>query len=200
MKDAAANGPRNKDGLANYSFSESLRDGRSVVIRAIRPDDRGLFHDALGKISPQSLYFRLFSGKRSFSDEELKPFLSVDFINTVALLAVLNKEGAEEIVGGGRYIRMDTPGPGQSAEVAFLVEDAYQGLGIGSRIFKHLAAIARASGVTHFEAGVLPSNMNMLRLFARSGLPITKAVTRDSVHLTIQLNPGQGSSPAAGAG
>ncbi len=110
MKDAAKD-PGNMDDLANYSFSELLRDGRSVVIRAIRPDDRGLFHDALGKISPQSLYFRLFSGKRSFSDEELKPFFSVDFINTVALLAVLNKEGAEEIVGGGRYIRMDTPRP-----------------------------------------------------------------------------------------
>ena len=199
MKDAAKD-PGNMDDLANYSFSELLRDGRSVVIRAIRPDDRGLFHDALGKISPQSLYFRLFSGKRSFSDEELKPFFSVDFINTVALLAVLNKEGAEEIVGGGRYIRMDTPGPGRSAEVAFLVEDAYQGLGIGSRIFRHLAAIARASGITHFEAEVLPSNANMLRLFSRSGLPITKAVTRDSVHLKIQLNPGQGGSPAAGAG
>jgi len=72
-----------------------------------------------------------------------------------------------------------------------LLDDRHQGLGIGSRIFKHLAAIARESGITHFEAEVLPSNGAMLRLFARSGLPIEKTVTGDSVHVTIELVPAE---------
>jgi hypothetical protein len=56
-----------------------------------------------------------------------------------------------------------------------------------SRIFKHLVAIARASGITQFEAEVLPSNEGMLRLFSRTGLPVAQARTRDSVHVMIEL-------------
>jgi RimJ/RimL family protein N-acetyltransferase len=102
---------------------------------------------------------------------------------------VLDKDGSDQIVGGGRYIRIDPSGTGQSAEVAFLIDDAHQGLGIGSRLFKHLVAIGRESGITQFEAEVLPSNAAMLGLFARSGLPVAKTVTRDSVHVTIQFAP-----------
>ena len=171
----------NMDDAARYSFSEPLRDGRSVLIRAIRPDDKGLLVDTLGKISPQSLYFRLFSAKRKFSDDELKQVTVVDFVNIVALVAVLEKDGIDRIVGGGRYIRMEPSGTGQSAEVAFLIDDAHQGLGIGSRLFKHLVMIARGSGITQFEAEVLPSNARMLRLFTRGGFPVATTMTRDSV-------------------
>ena len=178
----------NMDDAARYSFSEPLRDGRSVLIRAIRPDDKGLLVDTLGKISPQSLYFRLFSAKRKFSDDELKQVTVVDFVNIVALVAVLEKDGIDRIVGGGRYIQTGSSRAVRKAEVAFLTDDAYQGLGIGSRILKHLVIIARASGITQFEAEVLPSNEGMLKLFTRSGLPLARATSRDSIHVTVELN------------
>ncbi len=173
----------------NYTFTEHLRDGRPVTLRAIRPDDKGSLIDALNKVSPQSLYLRLFSGKRKFSDEEMNQISKVDFVNVVALVAVLPEGGADKIVGGGRYVRIGKSGVRQSAEVAFLIDDTHQGLGIGSRIFKHLVAIARESGITHFEAEVLPSNAAMLNLFARSGLPVERSMTGGSVHVTIQLAP-----------
>jgi RimJ/RimL family protein N-acetyltransferase len=187
MKGDIGNSPLKRNDISNYTYAERLGDGRSVIIRAIRPDDKGLLIDTLSKVSPQSLYLRLFSGKRKFSDDEMNQITAVDFVNVVALVAVLGIEGIDQIVGGGRYIRIEASGTGQSAEVAFLIEDAYQGLGIGSRIFKHLVKIARDSGITQFEAEVLPSNAAMLRLFARCGLPVAKAMTRDSVHVTIQL-------------
>jgi RimJ/RimL family protein N-acetyltransferase len=77
------------------------------------------------------------------------------------------------------------------AEVAFLIDDARQGLGIGSRIFKHLAAIARASGITQFEAEVLPANEAMLRVFARSSVSVTSTRTRDSVQVLMELTKGK---------
>ena len=178
-----------RNDLVNYTSTEHLRDGRSVTIRAIRPDDKGLLIDALNKVSPQSLYFRLFSGKRKFSDDEMNQIVAVDFVDIVALVAVLDEDRLDKIVGGGRYVRIGPSATGQRAEVAFLIDDAHQGLGIGSRIFKHLVEIARDAGITHFEAEVLPSNATMLRLFARSGLLVAKTMTRDSVHVTIQLNP-----------
>ena len=176
-----------KNDLANYISTEPLRDGRPLTIRAIRPDDKGSLIEALNQVAPQSLYLRLFSGKRKFSDEEMIQMTAVDFVNVVALVAVLEKDGIERIAGGGRYIRIGPAGTGRSAEVAFLIDDAHQGLGIGSRIFKHLTTIARESGITRLVAEVLPSNAVMLRLFDRSGLPVEKNLSGGSVHVTIQL-------------
>ena len=182
-----------KDDVLNYTSREELRDRRSVIIRAIRPDDKGSLIDTLNKVSPESLYLRLFSGKRKFSDEEMNQITAVDFVNVVALVAVL-EDGIDRIVGGGRYIRVEPSGTEQRAEVAFLIDDAHQGLGLGSRLFKHLAAIARESGITQFEAEVLPTNAGMLKVFTRSGLPIAKTASRDSVHLEITLTPAEAAS------
>ena len=177
----------NRDEVANYKVSERLRDERLLTIRAVRSDDKGLVIEALLGVSPESVYRRLFTMKKNITDEGLKRITEVDFVNTVALFAVLKNNGAEQIVGGGRYIRSGTSEKGQKAEVAFLIEDAFQGLGIASRIFKHLLAIARESGITQFEAEVLPTNEAMLKVFTRSGIPITRTATRESVHVLMDL-------------
>jgi GNAT superfamily N-acetyltransferase len=174
-----------RNGLAGYSVAERLRDGRELLIRAIRPEDKGQMADALRELSSESFYRRTFSQKRDLSHDDLKRLTEVDFENVVALTAVMTEEGQERIVGGGRYIRTGEAVP--KAEVAFLVDDAHQRCGIGSRIFRHLVSIARAAGITIFEADVLPSNDGMLRLFDRSGLRVTRTRTRDAVHVTIEL-------------
>ncbi|NTW58176.1 MAG: GNAT family N-acetyltransferase [Nitrospirae bacterium] len=176
----------NKDDIANYSAVDSLRNGREVTIRAIRPDDRGQFAGALRELSSESFYRRTFSSKRELSETDLEKLTEVDFKNVVALVAVMNEEGQERIVGGGRYIHIGDAAV-RNAEVAFLVDDAHQGMGIGSRIFRHLLAIARTSGIAAFEAEVLPSNEGMLRLFDRSGLPVTTVRAEDTVHVTVVL-------------
>lgn len=181
--------------IANYSVKESLRDGRTVTIRAISHDDKGRIADAFREVSSESFYRRIFSVKKDLSDHELKQLTEVDFQNVVALVAEMREEEQDRIVGGGRYVRTGTSGTAQTAEVAFLIDDAHQGLGIGSRVFKHLVAIARASGITQFEAEVLPSNDSMLRLFARSGMPIAGTPSRDSVHVTIELIVKENGSP-----
>jgi GNAT superfamily N-acetyltransferase len=187
-----------KNDIANYSVTERLRDGRPVTIRVIRPDDKGGMADALREVSSESLYRRTFSVKRDLSDDDLRQLTEIDFVNVVALIAVMNDEAKDRIVGGGRYIRIGTSGPIQKAEVAFLIDDMHQGLGIGSRIFKHLVAIAGASGITQFEAEVLSSNEGMLRVFTRSGLPVAKTVSRNSVHVTIGLTAAEKGLQTAG--
>jgi GNAT superfamily N-acetyltransferase len=177
-----------RNNIANYSVTERLRDGRQVTIRAIRADDKGAMADALREVSPESLYRRTFSAKRELSDDDLKRLTDVDFKNIVALVTLVKEDEQDRIVGGGRYIRTGESGAALNAEIAFLIDDAHQSLGIGSRIFKHLVAIARAAGITQFEAEVLPTNEGMLKLFTRSGLPVISTRSRDSVHVTIDLN------------
>ena len=126
---------------ATYSARETLRDGRRLEIRALRPDDRPDLEAAVGRVSDQSLYRRFFEIKRHFSEQEIAFFLNVDFVNHVALVAVVEK-GVPVIVGGARYVLVQ---PGQ-AEVAFAIVDEYQGQGIGAALMRHLAAIARRAG------------------------------------------------------
>ena len=175
---------RRTDDLSNYSVTESLRDQRTVIIRAIRPDDKGLIIDGLNNVSAESIYRRFLAIRKEITPEGLKKVTEVDFVNVVALVAVVEKDGNAQIVGGGRYIRTT----GESAEVAFLIGDAFHGLGIASLLFKHLVAIARSSGITQFEAEVLASNEAMLKVFARSGLPLTRTATSGTVHVSMELN------------
>lgn len=183
----------NQNNIGNYCATEHLRDQRPVTIRAIRPEDRGLVIDALREVNAESLYLRFFSPKTKFTDDDLKRTTEVDFENVVALVAVRDVDGQDRIVGGGRYVRTGASGAEPRAEVAFLIDDAHQGLGIGSRIFKHLVTIARASGITQFEAEVLQGNRAMLALFARSGLSMKRRLEVGAVHVTLSL-----SAPAPG--
>ena len=110
--------------LASYSATETLRDGRTVEIRALRSEDREGMHAAIARFSSGALYRRFLGVKHQFSEKETDYFLDIDFVNHVALVAVANDAGQPTIVGGGRYVVVQ---PGQ-AEVAFAIIDAYQGL------------------------------------------------------------------------
>jgi len=177
----------NRDNIARYSVTERLRDERPVTVREIRSGDKGLIIDALGRLSADSIYFRLFASKREFSDADLRELTEVDFLNVVALVAVLEENGSDRIVGEARYIKSGEAGTIQKAEMAFLVDDAFHGLGIATVLLKHLIGIARGAGITHFEAEALRSNQPMLIVFDRSGLPMKRKVTRDFVYAIMDL-------------
>ena len=182
-----------RNDIINYNVTEHLRDQRQITIRSVRPDDKGLVIKVLPRLSDESLYRRLFMIKRNFSDNDLKEITEVDFVNVVALFVEMKQDSEDLIVAGGRYIRSGVFGTRQRAEVAFIVGEPVQRYGIASRIFKHLAVIARASGIAEFEAEVLPYNTAAFKVFDKSGHPVKKSVTRESVHLTIDLTGGESS-------
>ena len=168
---------------AKYSALESLRDGRMIEIRALRQEDQAGLIAAVGRSSAQSLYRRFFGLKRHFSDQEIAYFLNVDFVNHVALVAVIEEGSKSVIVGGGRYVVHEAG----KAEIAFAVVDAYQGQGIGRALMRHLAGIAREAGLKELTAEVLPDNISMLKVFEKSGLPLKVERESQAVHITFQL-------------
>lgn len=169
---------------ATYSRLETLRDGRRVEVRAVRPDDQAGFAAAVARASGRSLYRRFFILKRGVSDEEIASFVHVDFVNHVALVAVMKEDGRPVIVGGARYV---VSKPSQ-AEMAFAVVDAYQGQGIGTLLMRHLGAIARQAGISELVAEVLPENIPMLRVFEHSGFSPTTRRGQGIVQVALRLS------------
>jgi len=170
-------------GVSSFTTTELLRDGRRVEIRALRPGDRAALLAAADHTSDQSLYRRFFGVRRAFSEEEVAAFVNVDFVDEIALIAMLREGEREVIAGGGRYIVV-RPG---TAELAFTVVDEFQGQGIASALLRHLTALARAAGVREFIAEVLPDNTAMLRVFERSGLRMERKRADGVVHITLQV-------------
>src|SRR5437016_9334639 len=128
------------------------------------------------RLSEQTRYFRFFGAYPNIPPRDLERFTVVDYDKRAAIVATLG----DDLVGVARYEGL-SPGV---AEVAFVVEDAHQGRGLGPVMLEHLAAAARGRGVTTFEADVLPDNRRMLRVFLDAGYRAERQFDGDAVHVT----------------
>ena len=171
----------------HYVASETLKDSTLVTIRAIRLDDADALLKAFKNLDRESVYRRFFTPKKELTDDELAQLTDVDFSRVVALLVTKQTGEGEVVMGGGRYAT-DSPGS-RRAEIAFVTDGNYRGLGIASLILRHLVRIAQDSGLAHFEADVLEENQPMLAVFRRSDLPMQLRRDRGILHVTLGLQP-----------
>ncbi|PFG19532.1 GNAT family N-acetyltransferase [Serinibacter salmoneus] len=158
-----------------------LRDGATMRIRPIRPDDAGALQDFHVAQSEESTYFRFFAPLRRLPERDLQRLVRVDHHDRVALVVVED----ERIMAVGRY---DVVEPGR-AEVAFNVSDALQGRGVGSVLLEHLAAAARERGVDTFVADVLPGNAQMIRVFSDAGYEVVQHYEDGVISLEFAIDP-----------
>jgi acetyl coenzyme A synthetase (ADP forming)-like protein len=160
-----------------FAADAVLRDGGSIHLRAIRPDDKVRLVEHFKRLSARSVYFRFFGSKLRLTDDELRRFTEVDFADHVALVATLQERGEEQIIGVAHYIAVPTAtAEPRRAEVAFAVADAHQGRGIATLLLEELARIARQNGIDEFEANVLGENNRMLEVFAQSGFRVRRSI------------------------
>ncbi|MFI7073183.1 bifunctional acetate--CoA ligase family protein/GNAT family N-acetyltransferase [Micromonospora sediminicola] len=158
-----------------------LSDGTTVQLRQIRPDDAPEIVAMHARFSERTRYLRYFSPYPRIPERDLKRFVTVDHRDREAFVVL----AGERIVAVGRYERLGPASP--EAEVAFVVEDAYQGRGIGSVLLEHLADAAGRHGIVHFVAEVLPANGTMLRVFADFGYQVQRQYADGVVHLTFPI-------------
>ncbi|MEU7874183.1 GNAT family N-acetyltransferase [Dactylosporangium sp. NPDC049140] len=158
-----------------------LSDGTTVHLRPIRPDDADRIVALHSRFSERTRYLRYFSAYPRIPQRDLDRFVNVDHHDREAFVV----EHAGELIAVGRYERL---GAGShQAEVAFVVEDAHQGRGIGSVLIEHLVAAADTEGITEFEADVLPVNQAMLRVFMAAGFHIERQFADGVVHLWFPI-------------
>ncbi|MCB1266786.1 MAG: GNAT family N-acetyltransferase [Microthrixaceae bacterium] len=159
-----------------------LRDGHTVRMRSIRPDDAGLITRFHERQSPESIYFRFFSPRPRLSERELEHFTRVDHRDRVAFVALLD----DELVGVARYERYEGT---DTAEVAFFVDDRHHGRGLATVMLEYLAAAARENGITRFRATTLPNNRKMLKVFASAGYEVASQLDDGIIDVAFDLRP-----------
>jgi acetate---CoA ligase (ADP-forming) len=160
-----------------------LRDGSTVCIRPVRPDDRGALLAFLEGMSLESRRLRFFTAAPDLS-AAARWAATAASRRGVGLVATTGDPAA--IVAHAAYERID----GDSAEVAFEVADSMRGRGAGTILMAHLAQAARDDGVSRFTADVLPDNRRMLQVFQEAGFPAEVTRTREGlgVELTTELS------------
>jgi GNAT superfamily N-acetyltransferase len=132
-------------------------DGRSVTLRPIRDDDVDRLRRLFFRLSPETVYLRFFQAVRAPSEKLLHHLAEVDHDRRQAVVAV----DGDEIVGVARY---DRGADAEHAEVAVLVEDAWQGHGLGTVLLRRLGVEALEHGFVSFTATVLGDNRRALVL------------------------------------
>ena len=146
----------------------TLRDGSVVRVRAIRADDTTRLQSFHAHLSMESIIWRFFRSVPSLSDEQARQFTHVDYRDRMALIATRDDGAAEEILAVVRYDRLAGE---REAEVAFVVQDAWQGHGLATALLHELAAYARAHGVERFLALTMGTNVRMLDVLHHCGFP-----------------------------
>ena len=140
-----------------------LRDGSSVVIRPIEPDDRDRLSSGFERLSERSRYMRFQTALPALSEQQLSYLTVVDHHDHEALIALDPDD--DDAIGVARFIRV-----GDSvAEFAIVVADDWQHRGLGSELLDRLVDRAHEEGVERFTALVLAENTDALRLFQRLG-------------------------------
>jgi RimJ/RimL family protein N-acetyltransferase len=160
-----------------------LRDGVCVPVREIRAEDAPALRRLVGRSSARSIELRFFGPVKELPEEEARRFAEVDGKDRFALVA-LDPEDEDEIVAVVRYER-----GADGAEYAVLVEDRFQGRGLGIGLTRCLVGAAKERGIERLHALVLRENGRMLRLLRSLGLPGRRRSENGLEHVEMDLRP-----------
>jgi len=158
-----------------YSSPWKLRDGASIIIRPIRPEDEPLMVKFHGTLSKETVFFRYFGQENlelRIAHEQLTRICFIDYDREMALVAVRQEPEMKEpeIIGVGQLVkRHGVP----EAEFAIEISDRFQRQGLGTRLLQLLVDIGRQEGLQRIFGLILPENFNMLQIAKKVGFTLT---------------------------
>jgi GNAT superfamily N-acetyltransferase len=161
-----------------------LVGGRVIEVRAIRPDDSERLRALFRRLSPETVIFRFFRFLPDLPEADALAFAHVDYENTMALVATTGAGADEQIRAVVRYARTDL----ETAEVAFVVEDPWQGHGIATALLHRLAAYARARRFATFTALTMGDNTRMLDVLLHARFPYTLTYMNGEIEAHLDIS------------
>jgi GNAT superfamily N-acetyltransferase len=150
--------------LEGYKTTLKLKNGKVVEFRPLLPSDEFAYRNFFYSLQAKTIYMRFFYKMRTFSHEVVqKQWSSVDYHKNMSIIGLVQKGGHKEIMAIGSYAQDDDT----RAEVAFVVREDFQGLGVASYLLEILENIAKENHYRSFCATVLRENAAMIRVFKK---------------------------------
>ena len=149
----------------------TMKDGKELFIRPIKPEDAPLLEEMYSSLSPKSIYFRFFSPLKHLPKDMLARFTQIDYDRDMAFVAIHKLNGKERFLGVGRLMSLPDF---TTAEFAVVVGDPWQGKGLGAQLLSLLVSIAVKRGIKKLEGRVLAENTTMLALCHKTGFTVNR--------------------------
>jgi acetyltransferase len=152
-----------------YETLWKLRDGRTVVLRPIKPEDEPLWLEMFQKFSEQSIRYRFFHIIRDTPHEMRVRYCNIDYDREIAIVAELTENGQRRILG---VVRVPIEPDKKTGEIAVIVADPWQGLGLGSKMVDYMIEICKDKNLETIYGFMLSDNQPAISLMKKMGFTI----------------------------
>jgi ribosomal protein S18 acetylase RimI-like enzyme len=159
-----------------------FKNETEVRFRAIRPSDEESMRRFFYRFSDEGVYYRYFTPLRSMPHGRMQAYVNVDWRRDMSIVGLVGPPGQGEIVAEARY---SGHSKGFMADLVFVVDPQFQGIGLASYLYRFLTKLAQQNGLKGFTAEVLFSNQAMMKVFRRGGLSVQAKLEQGIYYLTI---------------
>lgn len=177
-----------RENAENYPMEleavKSFRNGLEVLFRPIKPSDEDMMRRLFYQFSDESKYLRYFARVSTMPHREMQKYVSIDYDKIFSIVGVVRNDRMERIIAEARYAYYEYE---KAYELAFIVDEEYQGRGIATFMLDYLFKIARERGIKDIIANVLPQNDKMLRVFEKGSVKPKSTFADGVVELRFSL-------------
>lgn len=169
---------------AELHQTRTFKGNQEINFRPIRPSDEEGMRKLFYRFSDTAVYYRYFTSVTAMPHARMQAYVNIDYTDTISIVGFTGKAQKERLISEGRFVKGRREG---YAEVAFVVDDAFQNMGIASGMLSILTDIAKERGLRGFTADVLTSNRQMLAVFKKWGHQCTVSMSDGVYEITIDF-------------
>ncbi|MBR9986844.1 MAG: GNAT family N-acetyltransferase, partial [Desulfosarcina sp.] len=170
---------------SEISERHTFKNDTMVRFRAIKPSDEEEMRRLFYRFSDEAIYYRYFTPIKTMPHTKMQAYVNVDYRDVLSVVGLVGPPGQGQIIAEARFARhKDKP----YVDVAFVVDEDYQGLGIATYLYHMLVRLARQRGARGMTADVLATNQAMIKVFEKGDYPIRSRFEDGAYALTISFD------------
>jgi RimJ/RimL family protein N-acetyltransferase len=166
------------------NYTKTFKGGKTIRFRAMKPSYEEAMRRFFYRCSNETVFYRFFYSVKTMSHDKMQAYVNVDYTKEFSVVGFGGKKGENLIVAEARLVGSDD---GNAGEVAFLIDENYQGAGVGSYLMSLLVDEGKRRMLDELYAEVLPDNQPMIKVFEKSGLPLKSKFDNGVYHVTLSL-------------
>jgi acyl-CoA hydrolase len=167
---------------SEISAQQTFKNNITIRFRAIKPSDEEEMRRLFYRFSDEAVYYRYFSPIKTMPHAKMQQYVNVDFSQVMSIVGLVGEVGMGHIVAEARFVKWPAR---PYADVAFIVDEKYQGIGVASYLYKMLIRLAKDRGIHGFTADVLTTNKAMMNVFEKGVGPVKAQLEHGVYRLTI---------------